>query len=157
ALSALGAALFRAIGPLRAAVVMWLLGNVPMTSNMMHVVALHEYAVAFFLLEMAVLILAVSAPVMRTWHLVALGVTAFLEGWTAFDYVFLVSLAPLCVFLAFKDVGNPVSRNRLLKLVAVASGAYALAVIMHFIQVAVFLGGVGAAFSNFAAAAKNRS
>ena len=157
ALSALGAALFKAIGPVRAAVVMWLFGNVPMTSNMMHVVALHEYAVAFFLLEMAVLLVAVSAPVLRTWHLVALGVAAFLEGWTAFDYVFLVSLAPLCVFLAFKDIGNPVSRNRLLKLIAVASGAYALALLMHFVQVAVFLGGVREAFSNFAAAGKNRS
>jgi len=42
-----GIALFRAFGPIRAAFVMWMLGGVPMTSNMMHVVALHEYTSAF--------------------------------------------------------------------------------------------------------------
>ena len=156
-LLALGAALFKAVGPVRAAVVMWLIGGVPMTSNMMHVVALHEYALAFFTLELAILLYTFSQPITRKWHLVALGLAAFLEGWTAFDYVFLVTFAPLAVFLAFKDFGNPVSRRRLVVLTLTAGGAYALANVLHFVQVAAFLGGIREAFFNFVAAGKNRT
>jgi hypothetical protein len=44
-----------------------------------------------------------------------------------------------------------------LKLVIVAAGAYALAILLHFVQVAVFLGGLREALNNFTAAARNRS
>jgi hypothetical protein len=153
----LGAALYKALGPVRAAAVMWLIGGVPMTSNMMHVIALHEYALAFFFIELAVLLYTFSQPITRTWHVVAVGIAAFLEGWTAFDYVFLVALAPLAVFLAFKEVRNPVSRRRLMLLTLTAAGAYAFANVLHFLQVAAFLGGVREAFFNFLAAGKNRT
>jgi hypothetical protein len=156
-LLALGAALFKAVGPVRAAAVMWLLHGVPMTSNMMHVVALHQYAVSFFLLELAILLYTFSQPVTRRWHVVLVGLAAFLEGWTAFDYVFLVTLAPLAVFLAFKNIHNSVSRRRLVILILTAGGAYALANVMHFAQVAVYLGGVREALTNFVAAGRNRT
>jgi hypothetical protein len=153
----LGAALFKAIGPLGAAAVIWLLARVPMTSNMMHVFTTHSWSQAFFLLELSVLLYTFSQPTTRRWHLWAVGMAAFLEGWTAFDYVFLVALSPVAVFLAFKDIRNSVSRRRLLLVLAVVSGAYGLAIVMHFLQVAAFLGSVKGAFWNFAAAAKNRS
>jgi hypothetical protein len=156
-LLALGAALFKAVGPVRAAAVMWLIGGVPMTSNMMHVIALHEYALAFFTFELALLIYTFTQPVTRRWHLVAIGMAAFCEGWTAFDYVFLVSLGPLAVFLAFKDLRNPVSRRRLMLIILSAGGAYALANVLHFLQVAAYLGSVREALWNFAAAGKNRT
>jgi hypothetical protein len=156
-LLALGAGLFKAFGAVRAAAVMWLMGGVPMTGNMMHVVALHQYAVSFFLLELAILLYTLSQPVTRRWHLIALGLAAFLEGWTAFDYVFLVTLAPLAVFLAFKSIRNPVSRRRLMILILTAGGAYALANVLHFLQVAAFLGGIRDAFWNFVAAGQNRT
>jgi hypothetical protein len=156
-LLALGFSLYRAIGPPRAAAVMWLIGGVPMTSNMMHVVALHEYALALFFFELAILLRIFSEGVTRRWHLVTLALVAFLEGWTAFDYVFFVTFAPLAVFLAFKDSRNPVSRRRLVIATLTAGGAFALALLLHFVQVAVFLGGLREAFLNFTAAAKNRS
>jgi len=156
-LLAVGFALYRAIGPPRAAAAMWLIGGVPMTGNMMHVVALHEYALALFFFELAILLRMFSEGMVRRRHFIALGLAAFLEGWTAFDYVFLVTFAPLAVFLTFKDFKNPVSRRRLLLATLTAGAAFALACILHFVQVAVFLGGLKAAFLNFTAAAKNRT
>src|SRR5258706_14396276 len=157
ALCALGAALIQSIGPFRAAVVMWLLGKVPMTSNMMHVFTTHSWSQAFFLLEVAALLVALSRPTTRNRHLWAVGLAAFCEGWTAFDYVFLVALSPLAVFLAQKDIRNPESRRRLRSPFVVAAGAYATAILLHFVHVPVFLGGIRHQSSHLSAAAKNRS
>jgi hypothetical protein len=156
-LLAVGFALVHAIGPLRAALVIWLLGRVPMTSNMMHVFTTHEYATGFFLLEAAAVIFTFSQPTTRRSHLVAIAAAAFCEGWTSFDHAFILFCAPIVAFLLGKDLRNPTSRHRLLLVLSTLAGAYVLAFVMHFLQVALFLGGLGKAFANFAAAAKNRS
>jgi hypothetical protein len=154
-LGALGAALYRAIGPVRAAVVMWLLGAIPMTSNMMHVFALHSYVTAFYFLEVAVVLVAATHPPSRK-DLYALGAVAFLQGWTSFDYALHLALTPLAVFMALGRLHAPEHRRRVLVLTSVAAGAYALAMVLHFVQVAVYLGGVKAMLANFAASGSTR-
>src|SRR5262249_49497194 len=91
-LGALGFRLYRAIGPVRSAIVMWLLGAVPMTSNMMHVFAVHAYVTAFYFLQVAALLVAVSRPVPLRRDVVFVRLATFLQKCTAFDYILHVVL-----------------------------------------------------------------
>ena len=73
---------------------LWLIQHFPNVTDLYH----------RFPEAVAALVFAATAPSTRRRHYLAVGAAAFLEGWTAFDYVFLVTLAPVVVFFALNII-----------------------------------------------------
>jgi hypothetical protein len=83
----------------------------------------------------------------------------FLQGWLSFDYVFLVTFAPLAIELAMPRI-DPDYRSRwklAMTRVALAGGGFAAAHGLHFLQIWAYLGSVDAALRELGGAAAHRA
>jgi len=137
----------RRFGSPRAAFVAVVLTFIPMFANMAHGLCYHGESLSLLLLLWAALL------VRRTK--VALGLAALASfglGWLAYENAFLCALSPLA-FAAFRGF----RRRPTFYLLVACGGGFALAQVVHFCQVASFLGGFGAALTDLAAAGHKRT
>lgn len=152
-------ALVSTIGPRHAAAVYLMILIVPMFENMMHGLCYHGYALSFCLAELGVLLLALlkTGAVLKRGHLVALGLLGFATGWFCYEYVFVVALSAVPVWLLREDWREPEARRAALKCVLACAGGFALAHVLHIAQVAAYLGGLQEALADLAKAGRKRT
>jgi hypothetical protein len=117
-------------------------------------VGLHAqgYAFALLLVEIGIAI--------GTGATVALfALLGFLQGWLTFDYVFLVSVTPMAIELAMRQIEPGYQQRWRLAGVRsmLAAGGFAVAHALHFLQVWAYMGSFGAALQNFTDAASYRA
>jgi len=152
AIAVLFSELWRSLGPWRAVAVSAALAMIPMFSDMMHGLSYQGYALALLLIECAI-VLRVVRGAFRRHELVALLAVAFIQGWLGFDYVFLVVLAPVVITPA---LGAPMSRTTMF-MCCVAALGFGIAHLLHFVQVALYLGGPMAAIRDFVSIGRFRA
>jgi hypothetical protein len=117
-------------------------------------VSLHSqgYACALLMVEIG---LALGAGTV----LLPFALLGFLQGWMSFDYVFLVTFAPLAIEVAMPRI-DPDHRGRwqlTMRRVALAGGGFAAAHALHFLQVYSYLGSLDAALRDLSGAAAYRA
>jgi hypothetical protein len=154
-LTFLAYALVKTSGVVRAAGVMVALWYVPMASNMMHGLHYQGYAMSLLFVQIGVALFAFRSPRVKRKHFVGMAILGFLQGWLSFDYCFLVTLAVVPFWLAEAD-WRARAKEALL-LAVCAGGAFTFAHVLHLVQVAVYLGGVGPALSHMAKIAADRA
>ena len=119
---------------------------VPLYANMMLGLHYQGYALALLSIELGLLlVLFSSGRTLQRRDLLAIAALGFVQGWLAFDYFFLVTLAPLPLAVLFSDVRAPEARRRLGALVAAAAVGFTFAHTLHFLQVVAYLGDFGTA------------
>jgi hypothetical protein len=145
------------LGLQRAAWFMVGLWMIPLYGNMMHGLHMQGYALSALLVEMGILLRLLDGPrpVRRaTWA--ALFATGFFQGWMSFDYFFIVAFAPVPFWILGADRGAG-ERRTCARAVVVAGGGFAFAHLLHLIQVALFLGGLGEAVRHMSQIAMARA
>lgn len=127
----------------------------PMFRNMMHGLSYQGYALALLLIELGLCLRLARNGWRVPGSIIALSVIGFIQGWLGFDYFFLVALAPVTVWMVERS--SPSSWKLVaLSCVGCAAG-YALAHLLHFLQVVAYYGSTSAALHDFAAVAQYRS
>jgi hypothetical protein len=145
-----------ALGVRRAALVVYSFAFAPMLTNAMHYLHYHSYVTSLLFAELGVLLVALLAPKRPTWVYAAwLGVIGFAFGWCSFDYAFHVALAALPVWLMTPE--PRASWRRAALFTAAACAGYFVANVLHFWQVAEYLGSARAAYDDFAHRAAART
>ncbi len=145
----------RALGVTRAAFVLSTFHFVPMITNGANNLY-HGYTASILLVHLGVLLLALVKPVRSVrFYAIALGVVGFFYGWFSYDIVFHVMFAAFAIALLTRDWGA--NRNSTLIYAGAAFGGFLFAGLLHFIQVADYLGGVAAAYEDFARRAASRA
>ncbi len=145
-------------GPWRAAALAVCLTQIPMMWNNLHGIAYHGYITSVLLLQMAVLLRIFGSPgrvKLTTWALLFLN--TYVQGWLAYDYIFLCTFAPLAIWLFREDYKQrPVLKKMAVALVLSGAG-FALAQISHLLQNVAFFGSFHGMWADFAQAGRKRT
>jgi hypothetical protein len=148
----LGLAVHRRFGTGPAWLVMGMCALTPVVTD--GFVGLHSqgYAAALMMLEIGV-------AIGRGISLAPFALLGFLQGWLSFDYVFLVTFAPLALDVVMPKIDLEYRRRWKLAFIraVLAGGGFACAHAAHFLQVWAYWGSFAAAFSDFAGAAAHRA
>jgi hypothetical protein len=155
AFSYLAYELARYSGTLAAAAVLLILVALPMSTNMMHGLSYQGYALALLIVEVGLCLRLGYGTTPTRGSSVALFLVGFFQGWLGFDYFFLVTFTPLAVWLAYRQRSMP-WRMPMLAGAAAAAG-FTFAHLLHFAQVALYLGDLQAAIRDFTEVARYRS
>jgi hypothetical protein len=141
-------------GTWRAALAAAALSALPMFTNMMHGLSYQGYSLALLLMQLGLCVRVARTGTARRRMVMAMFLVAFCQGAMGFDYVFLVTLAPVVVALVVSE--RAVTRALIRSSVTCAAG-FTAAHALHFLQVVGYLGGVGPALADFRAIAAYRS
>ncbi len=162
-LAFLAASLLRVLTPTRAA---WVIGGVailPLTWNMMAGLCYQGYALSLLWAQLGIALRLFARSEGELAQRRALGPAAwwmfglgFLQGWLSFDYFFLVALSPLPIFAAFHAFGDRAARRHLGMVLLAATGGFAFAHGLHFLQVALYWGSLGEAWTDLMTSAVQR-
>ncbi len=145
-------------GGWRAAVIALVLTQIPMSYNHLHGFAYHGYVQSLLLLEMALLLHLFFTPGRaKNWVWVALFTITFVQGWMAYDYVFLLSLAPVCLWLFRADFRERDVVRKMVLATVIAAGGFGIAQILHLVQNAMFFGSWQAAWDDLVHAGRKRT
>jgi hypothetical protein len=146
----LARALIQVLGIDRAAILIAALVATPMIWTFMSGLHFQGYASALWLLEFAILLRAywIGGSLTRT-QIGLLALLGFGQGWFSFDFMFLVVLLPLPLWLLRRVEGTAVNGTSLLVAMIAPLAGFCLAHLLHFIQVAVFLGGLRQAIADY--------
>ncbi len=100
-------------------------------------VGLHSQGYAF-----ALLLLEIGCAIGFGRSVAPFALLGFLQGWLSFDYVFLVTFAPLAIELAMPQIEPEYQRRWRLTLIrsVLAGSGFAAAHALHFVQVWAYLG-----------------
>ncbi len=116
------------------------------------------YSSALLLFQMCCLMQMLwQAKGTRPWHWPVFFVFGFFQGWLSFDQFFVVGLIPLPFWLMRRAEGARPSCHWLFWACALPFGGFALAHLMHFLQVAAELGGLRPAMDEFRRTAVERA
>jgi hypothetical protein len=144
-----------AMGIRRAAFVLGSFYFAPMLTNGMHHLVYHSHLVSLVFAYSGLLLVAFVRPPkdMRKLY-VALFLVSFLYGCLAYDYVFHVMFMPAVFWLMSEHVRADLKKAFLITVIV--CGAYGAAIILHFIQVRMYLGSWDAFLADFVARARIR-
>lgn len=141
----------------RAALVAGACVLLPMFNTSMPGLHFEGYSWALFLLQMSLLMRIywkwTSVP---RWCWAALFLFGFVQGWLSFDQFFVVGLVAWPLWLLRRSEGGALSRTHLALPVILAFAGFGFAHVLHFLQVAGELGGLGAALAEFRTTAVER-
>jgi hypothetical protein len=145
----------RAMGIQRTAFVFGTFYFVPMVTNGMHNLHYHSHVTALIFVYSGFLLLAFVGPLKdEKWVMAGVCASGFLYGCFAFDYAFHVALLPIAFWLMGEDVRKNV--RKVFIAMCLACGGYLFALLLHFIQVRLFLGSWSALIADFTARAAMR-
>ena len=150
--------LARAFGADRAGLIVAACVILPMV--VLYLPALHFQGYSFELLLLQISLLIRIFWIhdgMRNWHGPVIFLLGFLQGWLSFDLFFVVTLLawPLWLLRRAETVGPPL--RRLLWLMILPAAGFALAHVLHLLQVAAELGGLRIAIEEFRRTAGDRA
>lgn len=142
--------LARTFGTDRAAVITGACVVLPMVTLYMPGLHFQGYSVALLMLQLSFLIqLFWRSEGVRPWHWAVLFVLGFLQGWLSFDLFFIVSLGAVPLWLMRRTEGVAPNTRWLCLAVGLPLSGFALAHVLHFLQVVAELGGLQPAFHEF--------
>jgi len=151
-------ALTRSFGVDRAALIAAACLVLPMFNTYMPGLHYQGYSFALLLLQMSCLIQMLWQPGRaRLWSWPLFFAFGFLQGWLSFDQFFVVCLISLPFWLMRRAEGSQPSVRWLFWACALPSAGFALAHILHFLQVAAEFGGIHPAFEEFRRTAAERT
>ena len=149
-------AVARTMGIVRCAFVMGTFYFSPMITNAMHYLHYHSYVTSFLLVHTGLLLFAFVKPA-KNQSLVLAGIfgVGFVQGCCSFDYSFHVALLAVPIWLL---AASPKEASRTFVYCTLAAVVgYALANVLHFYQVKLYLGSWSAMYQDFAARASLRA
>lgn len=150
--------LVRLYGADRAALVAVACVALPLYHTCMPSVHYQGYSFALLLLQISLLLRILWEPAKpRGWYWPVLFLFGFLQGWLSFDQAFVVCLVPLPLWLLRRAEGVQPKLQWLVASVGLLGVGFALAHLLHFLQVAGELGGIQAALDEFRRTAGERS
>lgn len=151
--------LFRLLGPVRAALIVFVLCRLPLTQNMMHGLHYQGYALSLLLVQLAVLLRVFLRPASdKEWHFLALYTLGHLQGWLSFDYCFLVTFCAVPIWLLAPEWRSRLLLKRVFGAVFVAGLGFTVAHMLHFMQVMLYRGdGMHGLIEHFREVARARS
>ncbi len=151
-------ALARAFGAGRAAFIAIGCALLPMYSTYMPGLHYEGYSFALLLLQLSLLINLLWQPgAPRLWPWATLFLFGFLQGWLSFDMFFIVSLVPAPLWLLRRAERAQPSARWLCLAVALPCIGFGLAHLLHLVQVAAELGGLGPAIAELGHTAAERA
>lgn len=126
----------------------------PMTTEMMHGLFYHPYALTLTILQMSFIFNRLETKSRLSWRSLSL-ITgmSFLQGWLSFDWAFVVMFYPLAVVSCWRDSA---SRWEMYKAIAFSVFGFAFAHFLHFCQVWIVAPHFEHAFNDLFGAAKFR-
>jgi hypothetical protein len=153
--------LLSALNPVKAAIIMSIIGIIPFTSNSMHGFTWHVYAFSLFLVQLGFLLnvfkkrLSLNIP--RGLVLFLFG---FFQGWISFDWFILVGFSAVPLAFIYSKLNQNDDRKRLVIAILAPTAGFAFAHFLHLIQVSIYYGSVvtavkdvfGAGLARFGAA-----
>ena len=146
------------LGFARGGVVAFAALAVPLYSNMMLGLHYQGYALALLSIQLGgLLLLYGSGRPLAARDLALAGGLGFLQGWLSFDYFFLVAFAAVPIAMLFSDLRVPDARKKLLTLIAISAGGFALAHALHFLQVVAYYGDFMTALNDLVGVAHERA
>ena len=145
-----------AVGPVRAALLVLAAVAVPMYRTMMHGLAFQPYSHALLLAEIGLFLPALRTGTLTQPAAAGLAVVGFLAGWQCFEYSFVTAFTPAALWLVRVGGGPRPGWRAVAAACVAAGGGFTAAHTLHFAEVAGYLGGVGAAVTDFTTAAKYR-
>lgn len=150
--------LARAFGFDRAALIAAACVLLPMFNTCMPGLHYEGYSFALLLFQMSCLLLMLwQGEKTRLWIWPLFFLFGFFQGWLSFDQFFVVGLIPLPFWMMRRAEGGRPSFHWLFWACALPFAGFALAHILHFLQVAAELGGLREAFEEFRRAATERA
>ena len=150
--------LARVCGTDRAALIAAACVVLPMFNTYMPGLHYQGYSFALLLLQLSLLLRALWEPAgPRGWFLLVLFLFGFFQGWLSFDQFFVVGLLPAPLWLLRRAEGGRPPAGWLVATVGLLFTGFALAHVLHFLQVAAELGGLHAAFEEFRRTAGERA
>jgi hypothetical protein len=145
------------VGPLRAGLGALALAIVPMFTDMMHGLAYQGYALSFLLVQFGLCLRIARQGSLTTWMITALVLISFVQGALGFDYVFLVTFAPLVVSLVMEDDRPGDWGRRVVTSCGLTCSGFLFATGLHFLQVAGYFGSVRLALQDYVGIAAYRA
>jgi hypothetical protein len=150
--------LVRSFGVDRGALIAAACVILPMFNTYMPGLHFQGYSFTLLLFQMSCLIpMLWQTRGARLWHWPVFFALGFFQGWLSFDHFFVVCLIPLPFWLMRRAEGSQPSFHWLFWACALPFAGFALAHILHFLQVAAELGGWHPAFEEFRRAAAERA
>ena len=148
------ALLRRVVGCVLAAAAVIMLLQFPMTTEMMHGLFYHAYALTLALVQMSFLFNRLETKSRLSWgSLWLLAGLSFIQGWLSFDWAFVAMLFPLAVVSCWSDSSR---RWEMLKALVFSAFGFAFAHSLHFCQVVALAPSFEHAFNDLFGAAKFR-
>lgn len=150
-------ALVHAFGADRGALIAFACILLPMTHTYLSGLSYLTYVYVLTLLQLSVLIRWLWGGGRKGWHLPALFILGFIQGWFSFDLFFVVSFSIIPLWL-MRRAENPVVPVRELLLgIGFPFVAFGFAHFLHLLQVAAELDSLQAAIAELTRTAGNRS
>jgi hypothetical protein len=142
------------VGGILAAAALITVLHFPMTTQMMHGLFFHPYALTLVLVQMSFLFNRLGTKSRLSWRsLLLLAGMSFIQGWMSFDWAFVAMLFPLAVVSCWSSSG---ARREMLKACIFSVMGFGFAHFLHFCQVWALAPTFDHAFKDLFGAAKFR-
>lgn len=125
----------------------------PMVWFHAHGLAYWGYPFALLLLQIALILVAVSNRKVESCHWVLYALLTFTQGWFSFDFAFVSIFLPAPFALLFRDA---LPWKRWFGLIVLGGSMFTLAHLLHFLQNVCFFGGWSGAIQDYQQIAETR-
>ena len=149
--------IYSSLGPLKSLVMMFFIVIIPMTRNMVYILHYHNYAFSIYLIYLGYLLhFFKKKRKFKISTAVILFVLGFVQGWIAYEYIFLIGLSSVPFALLYSQVDRKEDIKRLFLVILFPVIGLSLAIGLHFIQNALYFGGITEAFNDLFERGKTR-
>lgn len=150
--------LWFSFSPLRAAILVSSVAVIPMTSYMMHTLHYFNYAFSLFLIQLGLLLYVFKKKIkFSKFNLTVLFFLGFIQGWISYEYFFLVCFSAFPLALFYYPLDQNEYKKQLFFAILCPLIGFLLAILLHFIQDALFFGSIYEAFTDFFDASAKRT
>ncbi len=144
-----GIMIYSAFGPLKSIVLMFFVTIIPMTKNMVYTLHYHNYAFSLFLIYLGfMLYFFKKKKEFKISTAIILFTLGFMQGWVAYEYIFLISLSSIPFALLYSQLDKKDDRKRLFFALLFPIIGFSFAVGLHFIQNSLYFGSFIEAFKD---------
>ncbi len=149
--------IYSAFGPLKSTVLMFFVAIIPMTRNMVYTLHYHNYAFSIFLIYLGfILYFFKKKREFKISTAIILFTLGFVQGWVAYEYIFLISLSSIPFALLYSQLDKKEDIKRLFFAILFPVIGFCLAIGLHFIQNSLYFGSIREAFRDLFERGKNR-
>jgi hypothetical protein len=144
----------KSLGAILAGAIVVTLMQIPMTTEMMHGIFFHSYALVLLLVQMSFVYTRLKLDgKFSKRSLLFIYLCSFVQGWLSFDYAFIASLYPLAMVSGWR---TSESRKWMLIATVCAGLGFTTAHILHLGQLWIYYGAFERAYTELLAAGEHR-